>query len=766
MAPKQNRQGKKARALARKRAEEAAAARETAEAEAAARGETLPTHAEEVAAAAEVAKAEAAAVAEAEEAASGAGGMTAMESALEAAAEAAASATMAEEEMVGEYHHRRLMDEAMAKVSLTFTTNPKTVHPNGRDIKVEGLNVNLGPKELVKDATMSLNWGNRYSLIGANGSGKSILMTILGRRLVPIPESLDIYHVVSEVEPSDLGALEAVLAVDSVKKALEAEGEALTDALGTLAEEDEEAMEEMSERISDIYERLELLGADTAEARAASILHGLGFDPAMQAKACKDFSGGWRMRIALARALFLDPSVLLLDEPTNHLDMEAVVWLERYLAKREKILLMVSHSQDFLNAVTTHTIHFSEGKLATYSGNYDSFCQTRKEKEEHQMKRYQWEQDQIKAMKQYIAKFGHGSAKLAKQAQSKEKTLAKMQEKGLTKAVGKDRFITMSWPDPGILPPPVLQILNVSFKYPKGEFLYKDLDFGLDLDSRVALVGPNGAGKTTLLKLICHELHPVEGQVKPHAHLRIAKYTQHFVDTLDLDRTPLDYFASLGPLKDETEQSLRQYLGKFAVTGDFQTTEMKYLSDGIKSRVVFAQMAVFKPHILMLDEPTNHLDIETIDSLADAINDFKGGVILVSHDMRLISQVAKEIWECDKRTITRFIGEISDYKAFLARRVEAAQEAFERERRGEAAAAVEEVSANEFAARLIAKREGAAAGAAAVAAAAGADGAAPAPAPAPGFAAASASAAAPRPAARPVVKRAAAAVVADGAAWR
>ena len=701
------------------------------------------------------------------ESASGAGAVLTADAAMEAAAAAAATASAAEEEMVGEYHHRRLMDEAMAKVSLSFTTNPKLVHPNSRDIKVEGLTVNLGSKVLVSDATLSLNWGNRYGLIGANGCGKSLLMTIVGRRLVPVPSSLDIYHVVSEVESSDLGALEAVLAVDTEKKALEAEAEALSSALEDAATLADDAMERMTERISDIYERLDLLEADTAEMRAASILHGLGFSPEMQVKKCRDFSGGWRMRIALARALFLDPSVLLLDEPTNHLDMEAVVWLETYLAQRAKILLMVSHSQDFLNNVTTHTIHFTEGKLHTYTGNYDSFEQTRKEREEHQMKRYNWEQDQIKAMKQYIAKFGHGSAKLAKQAQSKEKTLAKMQEKGLTKPVSKEHAFTMKWPDPGALPPPVLQILNVSFHYPGSDYLYKDVDFGLDLDSRVALVGPNGAGKTTLLKLICNELLPTNGQVKPHAHLRIARYTQHFVDTLDLERTPLDYFGTLPPLKDEPEQSLRQYLGRFGVTGDFQTTNMKYLSDGIKSRVVFAQMAVYRPHILMLDEPTNHLDIETIDSLAAAIKDFAGGVILVSHDMRLISQVAKEIWECDNRTITKFIGEISDYKAFLARRVERSQEDFEKIRRGEAVdSRPAELSANEFAAKLIGKRAGAAAGAAAAAAAAAADTSAPeSAAPArPAAPAAAAAAAAPAPASAAV--RAANRAKAEGLEWR
>jgi ATP-binding cassette, subfamily F, member 2 len=642
--------------------------------------------------------------------------------AMVAAAKAAEEAKAKDEEMLGDHQHRELMDEALSKLSITFLTQQSSIHPNSRDIKVEGLNIALGRKELVKDATLSLSWGNRYGFLGANGSGKSLLMTIVGRRLLPMPSGLDVYHLVSEVEASEMPALKAVLAVDTEKHALEAEAATLETALEEMTDADDEATEAMSERIAEIYEQLDQLEAETAEARAASILHGLGFSAEMQAKACRDFSGGWRMRIALARALFLNPSVLLLDEPTNHLDMEAVVWLEKYLAKRKQILLMVSHSQDFLNAVTTHTIYLSEGKFTTYTGNYDSYEQTRAELEENQMKRYHWEQEQIKHMKQYINRFGHGNAKLAKQAQSKEKTLAKMEEKGLTAAVKKDRSFSMRWPDPGTLPPPVLQLQNISFNYPGGRMLYKDVDFGVDLDSRVALVGPNGAGKTTLLKLIASEIMPTNGQVKPHPHLRLARYTQHFVDMLDLEMTPLEYFASLGPLKDETEQQLRQYIGKFGVTGEFQTTVMKYLSDGIKSRVVFAQMAVRSPHILLLDEPTNHLDIETIDSLADAINAFKGGVVLVSHDMRLISQVAQEIWECDHGTITRFVGDISDYKAFLARRVDAAQKRFEEVRRGgEVDHGDDEAlseTANSFAARELARRTAAAASASASSAAA------------------------------------------------
>lgn len=495
---------------------------------------------------------------------------------------------------------------------------------------MQGLSVTLGPKVLLKDSDLTLSHGNRYGLIGRNGCGKSILMTILGRRQVPIPKHIDSYHLVSEIDPTDMTAIEAVLAVDVEKKELEAEAEILTNAIG-----DGDDSEDTINKLDEVYERLDELSAETAEKRAASILHGLGFTKAMQMKTTRDFSGGWRMRISLARALFLNPTLLILDEPTNHLDMEAVVWLEEYLAKFKKILLLVSHSQDFLNTVTTHTIHFNQEHLVVYATNYDGFIAAREDKEMHQAKRHEWEQAQIKKMKDYIAKFGHGTKKMARQAQSKEKTLAKMTRDGLTEAVQKERLIQMKFPDPDKIPPPVLQMQNVSFGYTPDNLLFKDVDFGVDLDSRVALVGPNGAGKSTLLKLMSGELTPNKGAVRPHPHLRMSRYTQHFVDTLDLEVTPLTFFCSLRP--EESETNMRRYLGRFGVGGSMQSETMKYLSDGIKSRVVFAMLALQNPHIILFDEPTNHLDMESIDSLAMAIKDFGGGVVLVSHDMRLIS---------------------------------------------------------------------------------------------------------------------------------
>lgn len=559
-----------------------------------------------------------------------------------------------------------LADKLRAEgVICTFAISNKKIHRNVRDILVQNLTLTYHGTPLIEEAELSLNYGNRYGFIGRNGCGKSTFMKTIAARCYPIPEGIDIFHVSEEIEATEMTAKEAVMSVDKERAKLEAEADELNEIVAN--EEGTEEADDALERLNQIYERLEELDSATAETRCSKILSGLGFSPDAQNKKTREFSGGWRMRIALARALFIQPTLLLLDEPTNHLDMEAVIWLEDYLSKWNKILFLVSHSQDFLNNVCTHIIHLSKKKLLYYTGNYDQFIKTREEKEEEQEKRFKSEQDQIKNMKSYIARFGQGNAKMARQAQSKEKTLEKMLRGGLTEKVEGEKALDFRFPDPPPLPPPVLQCNSITFGYPGREVLYSNVDFGVDLDSRVALVGPNGAGKSTLLKIMTGELIPLTGAVRPHPHLRIAKFSQHFIDVLDLTVNPLDYFEALWP--DMTREDARKFLGRFGISGSVQTQIMGQLSDGQKSRVVLAKMAKEAPHLLLLDEPTNHLDMESIDSLAKAINQFTGGMILVSHDMRLISQVAKEIWLCDNRTVVKYLGEISDFKMHLREQI-------------------------------------------------------------------------------------------------
>ncbi|CAM8916615.1 unnamed protein product [Rhodiola kirilowii] len=506
--------------------------------------------------------------------------------------------------------------------------------------------------DLIVDSELELNYGRRYGLLGLNGCGKSTLLTVIGLRELPIPDHMDIYHLTREIEACDMSALEAVISCDEERLKLEKEAE-------VLASQDDGG----GEALERVYERLDALDSSTAEKRAAEILFGLGFNKQMQAKKTKDFSGGWRMRIALARALFMNPTILLLDEPTNHLDLEACVWLAETLKKFDRILVVISHSQDFLNGVCTNIIHMQNKKLKPYTGNFDQYVQTRAELEENQMKQYKWEQEQIASMKEYIARFGHGSAKLARQAQSKEKTLAKMERGGLTEKVARDKILVFRFTDVGKLPPPVLQFVDVSFGYTPDNLIYKNLYFGVDLDSRIALVGPNGAGKSTLLKLLTGDLVPTDGMVRRHNHLKIVQFHQHLTEKLDLEVSALQFMIKEYPGNEE--ERMRAAIGKFGLSGKAQIMPMKNLSDGQRSRVIFALLAYRQPHLLLLDEPTNHLDIETIDSLAEAQNEWDGGLVLVCHDFRLINQVAQEIWVCENQTARRWEGDIMDFKEHL-----------------------------------------------------------------------------------------------------
>lgn len=553
----------------------------------------------------------------------------------------------------------KLEEEARISAEARSCTGSSAVHPRSRDIKMSNFAITFFGSELLQDTTLELNCGRRYGLIGLNGCGKSSMLAVLGNREVPIPEHIDIFHLTREIPASSKSALQCVMEVDEERLKLEK----LADELAT--REDDESQDQLM----DIYDRLDDMNADQAEMKAARILHGLGFNKMMQQKQAKDFSGGWRMRIALARALYVKPHLLLLDEPTNHLDLDACVWLEEELRTYKRILVLISHSQDFLNGVCTNIIHITNKRLKYYTGNYEAFMKTRMELLENQMKQYNWEQDQIAHMKNYIARFGHGSAKLARQAQSKEKTLAKMVAQGLTDKVVDDKTLNFCFPSCGTIPPPVIMVQNVSFRYnDTTPYIYKNLEFGIDLDTRLALVGPNGAGKSTLLKLLYGDLQPTAGMIRKNSHLRIARYHQHLHELLDLDVSPLDYMMKAFPEVKERED-MRKIIGRYGLTGRQQVCPIRQLSDGQRCRVVFAWLAWQTPHLLLFDEPTNHLDMETIDALGDAINDFDGGMVLVSHDFRLINQVAEEIWICENETVTKWNGGILDYKDHLKKRI-------------------------------------------------------------------------------------------------
>ncbi|KAI9805183.1 MAG: ABC transporter ATP-binding protein arb1 [Sarcosagium campestre] len=525
-----------------------------------------------------------------------------------------------------------------------------------RDVKINSTSLVFHGRVLINDSTLELNYGRRYGLLGENGCGKSTILKAIAAREYPIPEHVDIYLLNQGAAPSEMGALEWVVK--------EAENE--MDRLDKLAEEILERDGPDSPILEGLYERMETMDPSTFQTRASLILTGLGFNKTTIHKRTKDMSGGWRMRVALGKALFVKPSLLLLDDPTAHLDLEACVWLEEYLKKWDRTLVLVSHSMDFLNGVCTNMIDMRMKQLLYYGGNYDTYIKTRTEQETNQMKAYAKQQEEITHIKKFIASAGT-YANLVRQAKSRQKILDKMEADGFIQPVAQDKVFTFRFADVEKLPPPVLSFDDVTFSYSgqKKDNLYEHLDLGVDMDSRTALVGPNGVGKSTLLGLMTGKLSPTAGSVSRHTHLKLGMYSQHSAEQLDLSKSALDFVRGKYSSVSQDYQYWRQQLGRYGLSGESQTALMGTLSEGQKSRIVFALLAIEGPNMLLLDEPTNGLDIPTIDSLADAINAFSGGVVVVSHDFRLLDKIAKDIMVCEHKSIHRWDGSIGEYKNHL-----------------------------------------------------------------------------------------------------
>ncbi|CEJ94414.1 Putative ATP-binding cassette sub-family F member 2 [[Torrubiella] hemipterigena] len=545
-------------------------------------------------------------------------------------------------------------------ISDRVTTGVLASTASSKDVKISSTSLVFHGRVLITDSTLELNYGRRYGLLGENGCGKSTLLKAIAAREYPIPDHLDIYLLNEGAPPSELGALEWVVT--------EAQNE--LDRLDKLAEKllEEEGPE--SPVLIDLYDHMDKMDPTTFSTRASLILTGLGFNKVTIHKKTKDMSGGWRMRVALAKALFVRPSILLLDDPTAHLDLEACVWLEEYLKKWDRTLILVSHSMDFLNGVCTNMIDMRGTRLLYYGGNYDSYHKTREENETNQMKAYHKQQEEIAHIKKFIASAGT-YANLVRQAKSRQKILDKMEADGFIQPVAADKVFTFRFADVDKLPPPVLSFDNVTFSYsgnPEDD-LYRNIDLGFDMDSRTALVGPNGVGKSTLLRLMTGKLSSTEGNVARHTHLKLGIYSQHSAEQLDLTKSALDFVRDKYREKSQDYQYWRQQLGRYGLSGESQTALMGTLSEGQKSRIVFALLAIDSPNMLLLDEPTNGLDIPTIDSLADAINAFSGGVVVVSHDFRLLDKIAKQILVCENKTITAWDGTIGEYKNYLRKKM-------------------------------------------------------------------------------------------------
>ncbi|KAL6587688.1 ABC transporter F member 4 [Orobanche minor] len=562
---------------------------------------------------------------------------------------------------------------------------------NVKDISIDNFCVSVRGKELLKNASLKISHGKRYGLVGPNGTGKSTLLKLLAWRNIPVPRNIDVLLVEQEVAGDDKTALEVV--VEANEELLNIRQEVASLQNLTMADGgdhgDDSNGNGAGEKLAELYEKLHILGSDAAEAQASKILAGLGFTKDMQGSPTSTFSGGWRMRISLARALFLQPTLLLLDEPTNHLDLMAVLWLEEYLCRWKKTLVTVSHDRDFLNTVCNEIIHLHDMNLHLYRGNFDDFETGYEQRRKEVNKKAEIYDKQLKAAKRSGSRTQQEKVKdRAKFSAAKEASKSKAKAKGKADEdepvaeapkKWKDYSVQFHFPEPTELTPPLLQLIEVSFRYPEQEdFTLSNVDVGIDMGTRVAIVGPNGAGKSTLLNLIYGHLHLSEGEVRRNPKLRIELYSQHFVGRLKMDKTPVEYLSGRHKHREgfSKEEVVRAKLGKFGLPSHNHVTPIVNLSGGQKARVLFTDISMSNPHILLLDEPTNHLDMQSIDALADALDEFTGGVVLVSHDSRLISRVCNdeeksEIWVVEDGTVKNFPGTFEEYKEELRREIKA-----------------------------------------------------------------------------------------------
>ncbi|ALC48736.1 CG1703 [Drosophila busckii] len=527
------------------------------------------------------------------------------------------------------------------------------------DIKIENFTISAKGNDLFVNANLLIAHGRRYGLVGPNGHGKTTLLRHIATRAFAIPPNIDVLLCEQEVVATDKTAINTILEADVKRTEMLKKCEQLEK---QFAEGDMSVQEELN----DTFAELKAIGAYSAEARARRILAGLGFSKEMQDRPTNKFSGGWRMRVSLARALYLEPTLLMLDEPTNHLDLNAVIWLDNYLQGWKKTLLIVSHDQSFLDNVCNEIIHLDQKKLQYYKGNYSMFKKMYVQKRREMIKEYEKQEKRLRELK------AHGQSKKAAEKKQKE-TLTRKQEKNKSKqqkqdeddgpqellARPKEYIVKFRFPEPSQLQPPILGVHNVTFAFDGQKPLFIKADFGIDLTSRVAIVGPNGVGKSTFLKLLLGELQPQQGEQRKNHRLHVGRFDQHSGEHLTAEESAAEYLQRLFNLPHE---KARKALGSFGLVSHAHTIKMKDLSGGQKARVALAELCLSAPDVLILDEPTNNLDIESIDALAEAINEYEGGVIIVSHDERLIRETGCTLYVIEEQRINEIDGEFDDYR--------------------------------------------------------------------------------------------------------
>jgi ATP-binding cassette subfamily F protein 3 len=516
-------------------------------------------------------------------------------------------------------------------------------------LTISGITVRLGGRTIIDRASATVPTGARVGLIGRNGAGKSTLMKVLIGQIEPDEGSIDmprrarLGYIAQEAPAGTATPFETVLAADTERASLLVEADTCTD----------------PDRLADVHERLIAIDAYTAPARAARILIGLGFDEAMQAQPLDSFSGGWKMRVALAALLFSQPDVLLLDEPSNHLDLEATLWLETFLRSYPGTLIVISHERDLLNNVVDNILHLQGGKVTLYPGGYDSFERQRAERAAQAAAAQAAQAAQRAKLQDYVRR-NSARASTAKQAQSRAKMLAKMQP---VVAMLEDPSLQFDFPSPAELRPPLITMDMAAVGYAPGQPILKRLNLRIDPDDRIALLGRNGNGKTTLARLLAGQLEAMEGSITTAGKLAIGYFTQYQVEELAGSDTPLLHMTRA--MVGKTPAAVRAQLGRFGFSGDKATTEVSRLSGGERARLALALVTRDAPHLLILDEPTNHLDVDAREALVQALNAYQGAVILISHDRHMVELTADRLVLVDGGLAQPYDGSMEDYIDFV-----------------------------------------------------------------------------------------------------
>ncbi|MEW4467265.1 ABC-F family ATP-binding cassette domain-containing protein [Parasphingorhabdus sp. JC815] len=515
-------------------------------------------------------------------------------------------------------------------------------------LNFSNITVRLGGAVILDGATAALPPGARVGMIGRNGAGKSTLMKVVAGLLEPddgsvdMPKDARMGYIAQEAPAGSANPLDTVLAADTERAALLEEAETADD----------------PHRIAEIHERLNMIEAHSAPARAAKILIGLGFDEEAQQKPMDSFSGGWRMRVALAALLFSQPELLLLDEPSNHLDLEATLWLENFLTSYQATILVISHERDLLNNVVDHILHLQGGKTTLYPGGYDAFEKQRAERQAQLASAREKQIAQREKLQAFVSRWG-AKAHSAKQAQSRVKALSRMEP---IAAAIEDPSLSFHFPSPAELKPPLITLDDAAVGY-GDNIILSGLNLRLDPDDRTALLGRNGNGKTTLARLLASQLEPKAGAMNKSGKLTVGYFTQYQVEELDTTDTPLEHMTRL--MKDAKPGAVRAQLGRFGFSGDKATVKVGKLSGGERARLALALITRDAPHLLILDEPTNHLDVDAREALVHALNEYSGAVILVSHDRHMLELTADRLVMVDSGKAQEFSGTLNDYTDFV-----------------------------------------------------------------------------------------------------